>query len=199
MAADYALATTEDVRALLQKPSGDNQQDPVIERLIERASVVIRNRFGKFLPKEDAAVKTFAMTAGRRVNLAPYFLRGATQVRIDVEGSYPSTLASGDYQLRPLSPLDGVYRWLRLPDQYLLAGRVERHVEVTGNWGYNGIDNLPQDVRQACAITVVEWMRKDVSAFSTAFSIDEGRVDRPEALPGAAYRMLLHYDRGGQG
>jgi hypothetical protein len=52
---------------------------------------------------------------------------------------------------------------------------------------------VPPNVEQAAIITVATWLRRDVSAFSTTFDLDEQKVERPEALPSAVTRMLAPY------
>jgi hypothetical protein len=37
---------------------------------------------------------------------------------------------------------------------------------------------------------VALWLRRDVSAFTTTYNLDESRVERPEALPSAVRAML---------
>jgi hypothetical protein len=63
-------------------------------------------------------------------------------------------------------------------------------VTVTGTWGFPAV---PEDVKHWCKVTVAEWMRKDVSAFTTTFNIDAQRFDVPSELPAAAKAGLAHY------
>jgi hypothetical protein len=65
-------------------------------------------------------------------------------------------------------------------------------VDVTGDWGFASI---PNDVKQACIEGVAIRLRRDVSAFSTTFNIDEARLERPEALPASVCQALRQYKR----
>jgi hypothetical protein len=49
-------------------------------------------------------------------------------------------------------------------------------VTITGDWGY---PSVPADVEDACIKTVGIWLKRDVSAFSRTYNLDEGRTERP--------------------
>lgn len=197
--ADYALTTLAAVRSHLQKQSSDTGQDAVIESLIDAASWTIIQRYGKFAPVETAVTKKFDWDGGHRLSLFPYYLRSATTVVLDTDQSSTSTLSAAvsvnDYALRPKSPLDGVYKWLRLPNHQVNVD-LEREVSITGDWGYA---TVPADVAHACVITVAEWLRRGVQAFGTGFTSEEDAGLAPAGLPMAAKRLLAPYDRHGQG
>jgi hypothetical protein len=40
---------------------------------------------------------------------------------------------------------------------------------------------VPEDVQHWCNVTVATWLRKDVSAFTDVFNVDEGQVEPPRA------------------
>jgi hypothetical protein len=42
-------------------------------------------------------------------------------------------------------------------------------------------------------VTVALWLKRDVSAFSRTFNLDEGRTERPDALPSAVTAILAPY------
>jgi hypothetical protein len=67
-----------------------------------------------------------------------------------------------------------------------------RQVEVTATWGWTSV---PADVEHATIVTTGIWLRRDVSAFSTTYVLDEDRVERPESLPSAVRAMLGPYRR----
>lgn len=194
--ADYALTTKTAVRAHLQKQTADTDQDTIIESLIDRASWAIIQRYGKFRPQETSGVKKFDWDGGHRLNLWPYYLASAESVVLDSDETSTVTLdvSDKDYVLRPKSPIDGVYKWVRLPNHRVQVG-LEREVSITGNWGYG---TIPTDVEQACIITVVEWMRRGVQAFGTGFEQEDASL-APAGLPMGARRLLAPYDRHGQG
>ena len=191
----YALTSLAAVRQFLELPSGDVDQDGVLEKLIDRASLAIMRRFEReFAPKapaqdsDPAVARTFAYAGRGVLDLAPYDLRSATSVEIDVDTGAPTTLAAADYKQRSLPARDGVFTSLRLPRRTR-----EREVRVTGRWSFASV---PADVEHMCIVTVGIWFRRDVAAFGSTFSLDEQRLERPEPLPtavigmGSAYRRL---------
>jgi hypothetical protein len=183
------LCSVEQVREFLQKQVSDVTQDPVILSLIGRASRAITRLTQREFTPTTAATRTFR-TTGRFVDLSPYDIRTATQVR-DLEG--PTVLDTDEYLLLPLPSQDGTYFMLELYGSGLTTPRFKhRRVEVTGDWGFA---DVPADVEHACIVTVATWLRRDVAAFSTTFSIDEARLERPEALPFAVARSLDSYKR----
>lgn len=193
---DHALTTVAAVKAVLQAEGTD--QDAVIEQEINRLSRVIINRYGKFAPAETTATKRFVFTNSNqlaRLSLFPYFLRSVSSVVFDAHETSTTTLAAADYQLRPTSPMDGVYRWIRFPAHRTAVG-VERTVDVTGAWGFA---TVPEDVEEACILAVKERIVRDVSGFSRTFAEDDGAVARPVGLPLASRVLLAHYDQQGQG
>jgi hypothetical protein len=191
------LITVADVRAVLQKPEGDTEQDQIISDLITRASEAIQNCTEREFKSADTppTTRTFFYTGRGVLDLSPYDLRGtpAPTVKIDTtDGAGGTTLAATEYRLMPKPAKDGVYHWLRLNP--LTSGSSsrfpEREVTITGTWGFAAV---PEDVKHWCAVTVAEWLRKDVAAFSTTFNIDSQRFDVPTDLPASAKAGLKHY------
>jgi hypothetical protein len=181
-----ALCSLEDVRDLLQTNDDNTDQDDVITDLIARASDAILFEFAReFAPAGDPGeTRRFQMdlSAGL-LDLAPYDARAVTAVVLDPDDDAVE-LETTDWRLGPLPSRHGVYRYLRLTTSQG-GGIVE--VDVTGTWGFA---TVPRQVRQAAALTVVTWMRKDVAAFSSTYNLDESRVERPEAIPSAACALL---------
>lgn len=185
------LTTLSAVRDFLATPSTDQESDPVIQQLITRASRVIMRWAGReFAPATASAARVFTYQGGGFLDLGAYELRSATSVVLDSDQTSTITLTAGtDYLLRPTAAPDGVYQWLELPtyDSTLAQGR---QVTITGAWGWPAV---PADIEHACIITVATWLRRDVSAFSRTFNLDEGRTERPDALPAAAAAALRPY------
>ena len=193
------LTTVDRVRRFLQKPTTDVNQDQVIGELITRASRAIVTFLGRDIVPTQATSHAFIYRGGRRLDLAPYVAQSVSSVAMDTDTSSPSTLASSEYALRPKPPHDGVYRYLRIPtggnqivgpDNPGEREFAEREVTVTGVWGYA---EIPEDIEHWCIVTVATWLRLHVSAFSSTFSVDEQRLERPESLPSAAMAGLRHY------
>lgn len=203
-ASSIDLCTVADVRSYRQKPTGDTNQDTVIQSLITAASRAINTFIGiDVTPTNVTATAShifvyrggsrLSLTAGRKV------AQSVTSVVMDTDTSSPLTLTSDQWALRPKPARDGLYRWLRLPYAGVqLHGpqfpgdrdSAEREVTVTGVWGFPAV---PDDIRHWCVVTVCEWMDRNVQTFSRTFSVDEGRLERPEALPAAVRAGLAHY------
>jgi hypothetical protein len=189
------LTTVAAVRAFLQKQTVDVNQDAVVASMITAASVeIMRVTSREFAPATDGASRDFEYEGGGFLSFGSYDLRTLTSVLIDVDESPATTLVSTEYRLFPQPARDGVFTALRLAP-YILSSRTrwqQRLVRVTGDWGF---ESVPEPVENACIVTVATWLRRDVQAFSSTFNIDEGRVERPEALPEQAVRMLAPYRR----
>lgn len=193
------LTTVDRVRRFLQKQTADVNQDQVIAEMITRASRAIMTYLGVDIVPTQAASHAFIYHGGRRLSFGRKVAQSVSAVVMDSDTTSPSTLATSEYSLRPKPPRNGVYRWLRLP----YGGNVvygpndpgdrdfhEREVTVTGVWGF---PEIPEDIEHWCIVAVATWLRRDVAAFSTTFSVDEDRLERPEALPSAVRAGLRHY------
>lgn len=190
MANAIDLCTLADVREFLQEPASSTDQDAIIGKLITRASRVILRWTGReFTPQTNAAARRVLYHGGGMLDLAPYEARTITSVVLDSDQPSPISLTAGtDYMLRPVPARDGVYSWLELPTYR--ADGLAREVTVTGDWGW---PSVPEDVQDACIKTVGLWLKRDVSAFSRTFNIDEGRTERPDAIPAAVAAELAAY------
>jgi hypothetical protein len=86
-----------------------------------------------------------------------------------------------------------VYQWVKLLNQINAWDENSgREITITGNWGFASI---PADVEHWAIITVVTWLRRDVSVFERTFDLAEDRVERPRELPSAVIQGLGHYRR----
>ena len=190
--ASYDLCGTADVATYLQKASTDTSQNALMGDLITRASRSILNWTGREFAPAGTAARSWWYYGDEVLSLAPYDFRSGT-VQIDTHTSSPSTLTeNSDYYLEPLPAPDGVYQHIRFARGWCAYN--QREVTITGNWGFSAV---PEDVKHACVVTVGIWMRRDVQAFSATFNVDEGRLERPEALPSAVRATLGHYRRPG--
>lgn len=187
--AQLDLTTVDNVRAFLQIPGGDDEQDLVIADLVTRASRLIEQTAGReFAPRPDTVTRQFNYRGGGLIDLAPFDLRGVENITDYADGltGSPVTLTATDYLLEPASTVHGTYTAVCLPR----AGRRRRRVAITGLWG---MPDVPADIEDACIKTVALWLRRDVSAFSRTFNLDEGRTERPDALPAAASAAIRPY------
>lgn len=192
------LCTLSDVRAMMQFGDGETEQDTILSVLITRASKAISRYSQREFVNRGPLSRRFDWQPGRTLlDLAPFDLRAATAVAlVTPDGSTP--IAPGDYQLGPNPSVDGVYRIVRLRPEvrYLGAGGILPALEITGTWGFPAI---PDDIIQAAVATVVTWTRRDVSAFTSTYNLDEARVERPEGLPSAVRALVGEYRLEGVG
>ena len=192
------LCTVEEVRDFLQKPVADTNQDQILGSLITRASYAIM-RFceREFAPAGSVGVtRTFQIGYGDEwLSLAPYDLQTVTLVQVDTDTT-AYTLSTDEYRLDPPGKPQSVYTSIRLrPLSVSTSGRQlwpTRQVQITGTWGF---PSVPDDVKHACVVTVATWFRRDAASFSSVFRLDEGAVERPEALPSAVKGVLTPWRR----
>jgi hypothetical protein len=201
---DPNLTTLDDVRTFMQKggTTQETDQDALIATLIPQASRVIQ-RYTRIIAPAETGAKTFTWRGRGLLSINPWFLRSVSSLQMDTDTGSPTTLDPSSYSLQPKPSEDGVYTHIRLLGSQMVESNLElldssysttlqREVTVTGDWGYT---TVPDDVRHWANVTVVEWIRKDVSAFSTGFDSNEDRLDRPEEIPFAAKRGLRQYVR----
>jgi len=187
------LTTLANVRQAMQLETGRTEPDPIISMFITVASDLIQEHIGlKAAPAETAATKTYDWDGTDTLfKLKPYVCRSVTAVVID--GTDTLTLNSG-YRLYPPQHRESIYTHLELYVTSSLSGNFPtRRIAVTGNWGYS---TIPTILEHAALTTVIIWMRRDVSAFTSTYNLDEGKVERPQALPSQVVEMLKYY-RGG--
>jgi len=196
------LCTLSQVRLQLQKPVGDTDQDALISQLITAASdAITRWTAREFSLSGSPATRVAPVRGYWRARMVPIGDLSATPTAVSVlaeDGTVRSALTvATDVQPlfadQPFS-LTRTETWqpitaLRLRES---AGALlpTDQLQVTGTWGFPAV---PDSVVRACITTVALWMRRDVQAFSTTYSVDEGRLERPEALPSQVMRMLGPY------
>lgn len=191
------LTTLSAVRGFVQKADADVSQDPVIGAMITHASgLIMREAEREFAPKTDTpTARIFEYAGGDLLDLAPYDARTVTQVRHSFDNVTWTALAAEDWRLWPYPAPDSVYTALRINPVSWSTTSVhwrERLIEITGTWGWASV---PTEAELACKIAVATWLRRDVAAFSSTFSIDEQRLERPESLPSAAKGMIDRLSR----
>lgn len=202
------LCTRDQVRSFLQKPSSDTSQDAIIDSLISRASMAImrycEREFISATPGSSASpvARLFELELQRQgwLDLAPFDAQAGTitLVQLDSDLTSPRTLSSAEWRPWPIPAADGVVSALRIiPISLGGFHRFNvRQVQVTAQWGF---PTIPVDVVHAAVTTTALWLRREVSAFSTTFRLDEERVERPESLPSHVRAALSPYRRQGQG
>lgn len=190
------LAEVAEVRDFLQKPSGDREQDTAIANALSAASSLICEWAGReFIALgTNPATRLFEIGGYARAREIPISDLSAVPTAvstIDADGATVETLTVADDIValplvrKPWQPITSLRirpSAASLSASYLLS--------VTGTWGF---PTVPEDVKQACIVTVGIWIRRDVQAFASTFNLDENRVERPRALPSAARDMLTRY------
>lgn len=191
------LITLEQARRYLQKEGGKRGQDQEISDAITEASRQIMQFCEReFTPPVAAATRRFRLELEDplSVDLCPFDLRSVTSVTLHPEASTPKVLAASEYQLEPL---DGYYPY-GVYNRILLSRLtvvVSQHtinfghalVDVGGAWGFL---TVPEDVQHWCKVTVWSWIRGEVQAFTSSYSVDTGRFTFPEELPKAVQNGL---------
>lgn len=193
------LITIGQVRQFLQKNAPDTNQDAEIGALITQYSRLIERYCDReFTDSGDGAVRTFEVELGFDggfVSLSPYDAQAVSQVQIDTDQATAVTLSSNEWRLWPRPNRNGVFQAIRIVPLSRSLGPINYRnvqVKVTGTWGFA---TVPADVQMACKVAVGIALRRDVAAFSTVFKLDEGNIDRPEALPSSVRSMLDPYCR----
>lgn len=190
-----SLVTVAQVRAYLDKPVGDTAQDSIIADLIVRASQQILKYTDREFVLADGGsnprTRTHLVQGYWRTRVVPVGDMAAAPTAVavqDYDGAVIATLnVSTDLETRPLvrrawEPITHLYMRSTAP----LLDPTYR-IQVTGTYGF---PSVPADVQQATIVTVGTWLRRDVSAFSQTFALDEARIERPQALPQAVQRIL---------
>jgi hypothetical protein len=179
------LCSLEDVRTFQRTANSHREDDEVIEPLITRASSVISGFCGLDFAA-GTGTRDLVYDGHGELLLRPYLARSVTAVVLDVDlpEAEQTALEVGGWKLRPRPSLDGAYRSLLLPG---CVTRREHEVAVTGAWGF---EDMPESLVHACVVTVVEWIRGGVDAFSRSFELEAGRLNRPEELPSAVKATL---------
>lgn len=193
------LCTLADVRSMLQKQGTEVDQDSLLQALIGRASrAIMRYCEREFAPQTSAATRIFEIDGdwgNAFLSLAPYDLRTVTSVKMDTDLGAGFTLTAAEYRLFPRPAKDGVYYALRFrPMSFGTSARFGdvREVQITGDWGFPAV---PDDIRHAAIVTVDDWFRRDVAAFSTTFNLNTDSLSVPQALPRGVVPILDTYRR----
>lgn len=120
-------------------------------------------------------------------------LRNSVLVDTDqVAGPYPCTVQ--EWRLWPAIKRNGVYQGIRLrPFGAVVGAQIwrERRVEITGTWGF---PEVPADVKEATAFTVVHWLSTNLAVFRRPEE-DADPTNPRRGIPTEARQLLEHYKR----
>jgi hypothetical protein len=198
------LASLIDVRREMELVQTDTTRDQLIEEYLVVATDAIQTAYERQFVPQVTTTKTFE--AERTTNImrfAPFDLLSATTVTLDPESTQTVLTAGTDYVLRPLN--QPVFTYMQL-GAYLVYGWSDYSnrfggpkISITGTWGWPAV---PAAVKQACALTVASWLRRDYGNFdiSSMGVAMGGREIAPDAplnfsIPPAARRLLQPYVR----
>jgi hypothetical protein len=198
---DRALITLDYAKEYLKTRASDEGQDDLIIELINAASTEIHNLAGReFKPVGDnPQTRTFDVPASwgawppRSREFFVGDLASFTDVKVNgvsVSLGAVTGLPRNREEWRPIERL-------RLDNTIVLTPSITNYgyatVEVTGAWGFPVV---PENIKQACRVTVASWAERDVRAFSEVFNSEEGAlVPLPDTLPRQAYRTIIRYQR----
>lgn len=194
------LTTLAEVKAHLEIDNDEVKRDTMIRALITAASVAINGRYQRELTPRATATRRFRFRAPV-VDLAPFDLRSVTTATLEPQSSSPTVLvANTDFALSGYRAKTNTYLLLRLSRD--LGWESSSHMyrfghavlDVAGDWGAWDTDDVPEDVRRACAVTVGAWIDKAVAQYGNLVEADAAGVapslGRTWAIPSAAHSIL---------
>jgi hypothetical protein len=196
------LCSLADVRAAEEAPSADTARDPLVGTLITAASDAIMDEFDReFAPATASATRRVRIDS-YSLSLAPWDLRTVASFSLHPESSSPVTLAAGtDYELLPVGAPSGTYTSIRFSGYLgnLLTSETAFRMghalaDISGAWGFA---TVPPVVNRACVLTVLAWIRRDVSALGLSNEFEGNPVASPSAfgIPYEARRLLMPFSR----
>jgi hypothetical protein len=157
-------ATLADVKAALRIPTGDTQDDSLLEISIEAASRQI-DGFCERVFTQSTATRIYRPTDVFTVDIDD--LQTLTFLKTDSDGSgvFSTTWSATDYQLNPLNGISGgirsPYTQIRAVGEYLFpiyepqnVNSNEASVQIAGVWGFA---TIPTAIKQA---TIILSMRQ---------------------------------------
>lgn len=196
------LCTVADVRAAEEAPSADTARDSLVQSLITAASDAIMKEVEReFAPATTSATRRLRVD-GYTLSLAPYDLRSVAVATLHPESTTPTILVAGsDYELLPVGAPLGTYTSVRF-SSYLAnlltsdtAFRMGNAlIDINGAWGFASVPTL---ANRACVLTVLAWVRRDISAMGLSNEFDGHPTTSPTAfgIPYEARRLLASYYR----
>lgn len=199
-----SLVTLEEARTHCWRDENDGGRDGILVDAINYVSKAIWTRCEREFKQTDAgATRTFPLRPrivnGSRtgwIDLCPYDLRSATQVRIYTDTSSPQTLTVDEYRLRPVGgALGGTFYEILTIEPTAAEEQPGFGWEATvqGDWGMAA---TPNDVKLAA----LEWIKNiaenpggyasaDAGGFPIIPAIDISPAGRAGMPPSVRYRL----------
>lgn len=196
------LCALADVRLFLRKTDADVADDPILSALITAAS----DEISRYTSREftlSSGTRRFRVTPARDSSMGPSVdligadLYSVTEIILGPEDASPTTLDPSAYSLGGQPGVLGTYSRVLLARNQSVTGTETwstfgfSEVDISGNWG---AVSIPPIVAQACVVTVADWYRQKVTAFSRTFD-ESGIYTKPAPLPDAVCGWLQPFER----
>jgi len=169
MAISNGYCTLAEVRARLDIPDADTDNDSEIENVVEAMSrwidseIGMRRGYTQFYQIASEA-RYFTPVMGNMLVIDDLISVSSIKLDEDSDGTFEVTLASTDYHLAPYnkSALSEPYYIIEITPNasYNFSPNLQRSVEITGNWGYSA--TTPDVINEACILASMRmWKRRD--------------------------------------
>lgn len=198
------LCTLADVHAFLRKQDLATADDPVLQMMITAASDEITRYASREFVDMGTLTRRFNVTPARnagdaaRITFLTEDLRSIDHITLGPDDAAPTELTTSAYALSAEDRrLPGTYSSVLIAaSQSLFDVQTWQsfgyaQIDITGSWGAAAI---PAIVNQAAYVTVAEWYRSKVTAFSTRFTEDGVHV-APAPLPTMVCGWLDRFER----
>ena len=175
----------------------DANDDALLQRALNAASLWIRRYTGRSFEAETAATKVFYPGNSRYIDLSPD-IRTLTTIEVDVngDGTYTDDFAASDYLLLPLNPEPdaGIYSRVEIASLSGKSFPSRRRVRILGDWGYVVGGVAPEDVQQACLMQAARLFKRVKEApFGVLQTTDLGQFTRIASMDPDVKALLDPY------
>jgi hypothetical protein len=170
----------------------DTTNDPQIQRALNAATRWIEHETGrKFELSVADETRYYYANADGTLDLVD--LVTVTSIAVDTAGNrtYSTTLATTDYELRPLN--DGRYSEIRIWPTSSRSFTDGRRVRIVGKFGYVVNGAAPDDVKQACFLLAQRLFLRRDAPFGVLQATDLGQFERLSARDPDVVELLKPY------
>jgi hypothetical protein len=199
-----ALITLDYAKEYLKTRASDEGEDDLLIELINAASTEIHNLAGReFKPRgTNPQTRAFDVPASwygtwPLFRSREFFVGDLAAFPTDVKINGTSINLAAVTALPRVREDWQPFSHLRLDNTILLTPTLTTYryalVEVTGTWGFPAV---PENIKQACRVTVAHWVNRDIATWGEVFNTEEGTLlPLPDTLPRQAYRSVLRFQR----
>lgn len=191
-------ATLAEMRALLETPSGDTDDDALITACLTRSQALIdaymRTIRSSFVSFEPVTQTRYYDSEDGYGYVEIHDLVSVTSLASDtaLTGTYSTTIVAGDYWLHPHA---APYRALELTRRGTTTAFVAgtRTIRIIGSWGFPAV---PADVTQATIEEAIRMFGGKAASFSDVIGVaGEGDFVLSRALSARTKFILNNYSR----